>query len=163
VLCNSSGGTGKINFTLTPQVAIVVLAEDLIVTQPVAKADQVSKSSNVLAVTPLHQQDHPSAVKANVYFDGKTGATATVNNSDNVSSVVRNSTGNYTINFTTPFASGSYTFNVTASAAGVGAGVIYISAKTNLAAGSFTFQTLGQLSGAIQDCDIIGAEFLGPQ
>lgn len=48
------------------------------------------------------------AVKAWVVFDGKTGGVATVKASANVTSVVRNSTGDYTITFTNAFANTNY-------------------------------------------------------
>jgi hypothetical protein len=72
-----------------------------------AKSDQQAGSSNVLAVTPLHQQDHPSAAKAWVQFT-VSGGVVTVNASYNIASVVRNGTGDFTITFTTAFASANY-------------------------------------------------------
>ena len=41
------------------------------------------------------------SARAFVYFDGKTGSTATIKSSGNISSVTRDSTGVYTINFDT--------------------------------------------------------------
>ena len=46
--------------------------------------------------------------KAWVYFDGQTSSTATIIGSFNVSSVTRNSTGNYTTNFTTAMPNTNY-------------------------------------------------------
>lgn len=51
------------------------------------------------------------AAKAWVRFNG---ATATMNSAFNVSSVARNATGDYTINFITPMASGEYAVASTA-------------------------------------------------
>jgi hypothetical protein len=70
-----------------------------------AKTDQQTGTSNVLAVTPLHQQDHDSAVKAWASWTGSTGALLS---SYNVTSVTRNGVGQYTVNFTTAFASANY-------------------------------------------------------
>lgn len=67
-----------------------------------SKSDQQTGTSNTVAVTPLHQQDHDSAVKASVNFVGATGV---INSSFNVTSVTRSATGVYLINFTTAFAS----------------------------------------------------------
>jgi hypothetical protein len=74
-----------------------------------AKTDQQTSTSNALAVTPLHQQDHPSAAKAWVKFAGSgTNGAQTISASYNVSGVSRTSMGVYTITFTTPFASADY-------------------------------------------------------
>lgn len=48
-------------------------------------------------------------------FDGVTGGTATIRASYNVSSVTRNSAGNYTVNFTNALADANYAGLVTAS------------------------------------------------
>lgn len=66
-----------------------------------AKADEQAGTSAVLATTPSQQQQHNSAAKAWVNF---VGSSASINSSYNVSGVVRNSIGNYTISFTTSFA-----------------------------------------------------------
>jgi hypothetical protein len=65
------------------------------------KSDQQTGTSGNKAVTPLHQQDHASATKAWVYVLN----TLAIQSSYNVSGVTRPGTGNYTINFTTPFTS----------------------------------------------------------
>jgi hypothetical protein len=48
------------------------------------------------------------SAKAWVKFDGTTGGTATIKGSFNVSSVTRNSTGNYTVNYTTAMLNANY-------------------------------------------------------
>ena len=48
------------------------------------------------------------SAKAWVYFDGYTGGVATTKASFNVSSVTRNSTGNYTVAFTSALADANY-------------------------------------------------------
>jgi hypothetical protein len=50
------------------------------------------------------------SARAWVNFDGYTGATTTIKGSFNVSSVTYNSTGDYTINFTTAMSNTNYTF-----------------------------------------------------
>lgn len=79
-----------------------------------AKTDQQTPTSNALAVTPLHQQDHPSAVKAYVNFTGTgTNGAQTINGSYNVSGVSRTATGTYTVTFSpTPFANTTYSCHV---------------------------------------------------
>lgn len=118
VISNSSGtgtGTGQsgagtlINFTAAPQVAIVALAEDLTVTNAAAKSDQQAASSSVLAVTPLHQQDHPSAAKA----FANVSAAGVLQSGFNIASVSRVSAGVFNINFTVPFSNANYVPQVT--------------------------------------------------
>lgn len=65
-------------------------------------------------VTTSTQQFHPSAAKAWVKFNG-TGTVA-ISASYNVASITDNGTGDYTINFTTPFSSASYCAVLTGSA-----------------------------------------------
>lgn len=73
-----------------------------------SQAQVEAASSNVVTITPANMQYHPAMPKAWVAFDGKTGATATILSDYNVASVTRNSAGNYTVNFTTPFSSTAY-------------------------------------------------------
>lgn len=61
------------------------------------------------------------AVKAHVNFSYE-GGVITIRNSFNVSSVVRTSGGQYTINFATPLASANYTVQCTAAGLGTGVG-----------------------------------------
>lgn len=88
-LAASSGGSP------TPNIAVTAAA----------KTDQQTGTSNVLAVTPLHQQDHDSAAKAWVTFVGTTGA---ILDSFNVSGVTRSSAGTYVVTFTVPFSTANY-------------------------------------------------------
>jgi hypothetical protein len=75
-----------------------------------SKSDQQTGTSTAKAANPAHQQDHDSAAKAWVSWNGTTGA---VNAGYNVSSVTRGGTGDYTINFTTAFASAAYACTAT--------------------------------------------------
>lgn len=69
--------------------------------------DTLKASSGVLSVA----NGMSGIAKAWVYFDGLTGSTATVIGSFNVSSVTRNSTGNYTVNFTTAMPNSNYAWS----------------------------------------------------
>ena len=69
------------------------------------QSSQQTASDSTLAVTAATQQFHPSSAKFWVSIVGSNGA---INSSYNVASVVRNSTGNYTIVFTNPFSSVHY-------------------------------------------------------
>lgn len=74
-------------------------------TRSALKADQITATSTTQFVNPAVQQFHASAIKAWVRFQG---SDATIHSSYNIASVVRNSTGNYTITFTVPFANALY-------------------------------------------------------
>jgi hypothetical protein len=71
------------------------------------KADQQAGTSDTPFVTPAHQQEHKSAVKAWVNFDG-TVSPPTVRASYNVSSVTKNATGDYTITFANAMTDANY-------------------------------------------------------
>lgn len=73
------------------------------------KANQQTGTSNAVAVTPLHQQDHDSAAKIWVMFTGSAvnGGQA-INAGYNLTSVVRSSLGIYVVTFATAFASSAY-------------------------------------------------------
>lgn len=110
-------------------------------TTAATKSDEQAGSSTTAVVTPSQQQQHASAAKAWVYFDGKTGGVATIKSSFGVTSVVRNSAGNYTITWSTAFTSATaYAVQVLASDPSVTIGLPFLTG-TPLAAGSMTFQT----------------------
>lgn len=72
------------------------------------KAIQQAATSNTNYVTPLHQQDHDSAAKAWCLFSGTATGTNAPTVGYNVTSVTRNGAGDYTVNFTTAFATANY-------------------------------------------------------
>ncbi len=113
------------NKTLTtPTITTAVLNGAITGTSLAAASDQETGTSTSLLVTPGVQSRHPSACKFHVNFAGATGAIGT---SYNVASVVRNSTGNYTITFTTAFSSAAFT--VVGSCLQAGAAVIVIASR----------------------------------
>lgn len=129
-----------------------------------SQADQEAASSTTVGVTPGRQHFHPSAAKAWAYFDGKTGSTVTTKATHGISNIARNSTGNYTITFTTAFSSATaYTFVGNAVNVGVGASIIYVGATSDITTATFTFGTFPSIGGAAADCDIITIAFYGDQ
>lgn len=112
----STNSNSAISLSGTAEVFITLRAEDLTVTTAAAKSDQQTGTSAILAVTPSQAQSHDSAAKAWVSFTGSTGAILA---SYNVSGIVRNSTGDYTVSFTTAFASANYACSVTANQGGL--------------------------------------------
>jgi hypothetical protein len=75
-----------------------------------SKTDEQTGTSTTVYTSPGQQQSHDSAAKAWVAFDN-TGAILA---SYNVTSVTKNGTGDFTVNFTTPFASANYCALITA-------------------------------------------------
>jgi hypothetical protein len=125
-----SGAGTKINFSTIPQVSVVAIAEDLISVEvansftttqqaqartnigvgtgaAAAKTDQQAATSNVLAVTPLHQQDHDSALKAHGGWTVAAGVVTALSGNYNVT-LTRSSAGVFVASFTTPFATANY-------------------------------------------------------
>jgi hypothetical protein len=78
------------------------------------KSDQTTATSISTYVNPAVQQYHPSAVKFSCYFDGTLTGTNAPISGYNVTSVTRNSTGQYTINFTVPFTTANYAVHINA-------------------------------------------------
>jgi hypothetical protein len=81
------------------------------------KAEQQTGTSTVKTVNPARQADHDSATKVWASITGSSGA---IEASYNVSGVVRNSAGNYTISFTSAFANTSYACLLSVENAGFG-------------------------------------------
>ena len=73
-----------------------------------SQAEQEAGTSTTKMVTPGRQQFHPSAAKAWCKFDGTLTGTNAPTAGYNVTSVTRDSTGNYTVNLTTAFSSADY-------------------------------------------------------
>ncbi len=108
-----------------------------------SKSDQQTGSSATLAVTPLHQQDHDSAVKAWARWTGSTTGTNAPTAGYNVTSVTRSSAGAYVVNFTTAFsASTSYGCVVSTEIGGGGNGTLGTVVGASYATGSVGVTTL---------------------
>ena len=100
----------------------------------------------------------PGAAKAWVRFNGTNG---TITTSQNVSSVVRNSTGDYTITFSSAFANTNYIMVGSASgASGVG---VYCCESLSVAPTTtvFRLQTYyGYASGSLMDAPKVAVAFI---
>jgi hypothetical protein len=73
------------------------------------KAEQITATSTVAYTNPAVQQNHPSAAKFRCTFPGVFSGTIPPTEGYNVTSVTFNSAGNYTITFTVPFTTTTYT------------------------------------------------------
>lgn len=89
--------------------AIAALSEN---TVAAAQADQETATSTTTYVSPGRQQNHPSAAKAWVNFNG--AGTIAIRGSYNVSSITDNGAGDYTVVFTTAMSSANFAALVTA-------------------------------------------------
>jgi hypothetical protein len=74
------------------------------------KSDEQTGTSTTAVVTPTQQQSHDSAVKAWCFFSGTATGTNACTIGYNVTSTTRASTGSYSLNFTTAFASSTSYF-----------------------------------------------------
>lgn len=83
------------------------------------QAEMEAASSNTVHVTPGRARFHPGAAKAWLVF-AVSGGTPSISASHNVTSITDNGVGDYTINFTTAFASADYTISGSARDASAG-------------------------------------------
>jgi len=79
-------------------------------TTAASQAEMEAATSTTVFVTPGRAQYHPGAAKAWVTF---VGSSAAILASSNVTSITRNGTGDYTVNFTTAFSSANYALSGT--------------------------------------------------
>ena len=93
--------TGTLNVTGT----MTTSGTTTLATGSTLTASPSSTDNSTKIATTAYVQSSPKVSKAWVNFNGTTGA---IRSSYNVSSVTRNSVGNYTINFTTPFSTADY-------------------------------------------------------
>lgn len=144
-------------------------ASEAFVTQSVAaaplaaatKSQQQAGTSNTVAVTPLHQQDHDSAIKAHVNFVGSSGA---INGTAlNVTSVTRSATGVYVVNFTTAFtATTAYGCRATAETTLAIAGFCF-GLNASKSASAFPLDCLNYNLGTATDPAAVDLECTGRQ
>jgi hypothetical protein len=115
------------------------------------KADQQTATSTTLYANPAVQQYHPSAAKFWCYFNGTVTGTNPPISGYNVTSVIRNSVGNYTINFTDAFANANYVVNISAGFAGAFASGSLILGRTTSAVNILiiNLQDLGATDAAL--------------
>lgn len=140
------------------------LASNRVITVTAAsKSDQTTGTSNSVAVTPGTQQYHNSAAKAWVNFAGASGS---VNGSYNVTSVTRNGTGDYTVNFTTAFANTNYCPGVTPTRSWSGGDVGMMGSTGTQTTGTcqiFSNNTNASGNWIPIDATRVNASFLGVQ
>lgn len=122
------------------------------------KAQQQAANSSSVFVSPAVQQDHPSAMKARVVFDGTTGAILA---SYNITSVNRISTGTFDITWITPFADNTYNLAGNAAIAGTSRFVVVDMASPPTA--STMRVKVYATNNATADSNIVYCTFFGNQ
>ncbi|HEX5509831.1 MAG TPA: hypothetical protein VFX37_15125 [Pseudolabrys sp.] len=182
ITANSSGTTSKIDFSAAPNVFIVAASADLqdasllkSGTLPAAriafaaKSDQTTATSTTLPVSPGVQQYHPSASKAWASFKYN-GSAIVINDSNNISSITRNSVGDYTVNFTTAFANSGYVvIGTTTNYGGTAPGVITLVSSNSTAAPTLKSTTqvrlcaMASTNSTLTDFGEIDIAFFGTQ
>ena len=153
-------GGGAVGITLFA--TATTAAVQAIVGSGLAAASQAQMESaavDTVAVTPLRQQSHPSSPKAWVNFHGL--AATSVRSSFNVSSVVFNGTGDYSIVFTTPFSNIAYCPVFYADVAINAANAARAVNITSVSAGGLRIFTTS--SGAAEDQEVVTGVFFGDQ
>lgn len=128
-----------------------------------AKADMQTPSSSTLVVNPRDVQDHPGTAKFQARLDGKTGTTCTITASYNITSCVRNSSGNYTLTFTTAFANANYNISGVGWESGVNAGAIGVTTAGSMTTTTLTFICFIPATGTTHDCDNMSIQGWGTQ
>jgi len=94
-----------------------------------------------------------SGAVAWVNFNGLSGASPVIRASYNIASVVRNSTGNYTVTFTSALVDANYCLTSLASTYAGNSPTISLSATPT--ASAFTIQTMNSGSGTVADQNLV--------
>jgi hypothetical protein len=100
------------------------------------------------------------SAKAWVNFDGTTASPSTIRSSFNVTSVTKNGTGDYTVNFTNAFSDANY--SMTSSSANTAPTMSIASPKltaTPFTTSAASVETRNTSSGALLDCQFICLSF----
>jgi hypothetical protein len=125
------------------------------------QAQMETGTSVSVYVSPGRAHYHPGVAKAWCNFVGTNTGTFSPTTGHNVASVIRNGTGDYTVNFTTAFSGTSYSNSLSAR---LGTGTFGIANGPIAAPGtsSFRFVTLNS-SFAVADALFVSAAFWGDQ
>jgi hypothetical protein len=154
-LPNNSAATTQTTGDNTTKVATTAFVQGEFTDKTASQAEMEAASSTTDFVTPGRTRFHPGVAKAWVRFTQSAGSVSVVA-SHNVSGVVRNGTGDYTISFSTSFSSGTaYT------ATGCSDSAVFVCPVT-FNAGSCVIQTRGT-GGGLNDPTAVYMTFFGDQ
>ncbi|WP_431014682.1 hypothetical protein [Bradyrhizobium pachyrhizi] len=117
-----------------------------------AKSDQIAASSAAAAVVPGVQQFHPSAAKGWVFLS----MAAAIATSYNVSSITDSGTGQFTVNWTVPFATANYAIHTSLSISAASGQVTQLAIPS--ASGCALYVTTN--AGAVSETGVVGAHIV---
>lgn len=153
-LAVADGGTGVSTLTLNS----VILGNGIDAVQTVAPGavDNILTSNGTtwesaappVGITPTSGDAPYFGARAWCSFSGTTTGTFTPPASGNVTSVTRNSSGNYTVNFTTAMPDANYSAQVLCQGDGSSYGYFAVISASGRTTTSFTFSTLAVTAGA---------------
>lgn len=128
------------------------------------QADLEASASTTTCVTPAVVKYHPGVAKAWVKFSA-TGGSVVISASYNVTSVTRNNSGDYTVNFTTPFSSANYASSIVCGRGLLGTGGFIVDAPAVAlpTASAFRFTTSLITLLGLGDTNACSAIFFGDQ
>jgi hypothetical protein len=125
-----------------------------------SSAQMAAETAANVAVTPSVAKAAPGAAKAWVVFNG-TGTPA-IGASYNVSSITDHGTGEYTINFTTPFSSANYAATGFGADTSGGGGQVLIFSNTAQTSSACRIKTVNA-GGSLIDPNLVSLVFFGNQ
>jgi hypothetical protein len=114
---------------------------------------QIANGSVIAAK--LGTDEQKQICKAWVNFDGTTATPSTIRSSYNVSSVTKNGTGDYTINFTTPMPNANYAFHFMTGTVASESRINDASALTTSSARVRSYQSTGAAADANPACALV--------
>lgn len=123
------------------------------------QSEMESASDTSRAVVPGRMQYHPGVCKAWVIFQG-TG-TVTIRASHGVSSITDNSTGNWSVNFSTSFSASTAYCPVISTSHATTVDCITEFDNATIAAGSFRIYVLGYQTGTLGDANLVSCAVFG--
>lgn len=109
----------------------------------------------------LGTSEQRQIAKAWVNFDGTTANPSTIRSSYNVSSVTKNGTGDYTINFSTAMADANYSFTASGSRTNTGSNIITQNTSRSNTASALHVASLNASNGGFIDETNICVQIFG--
>ncbi len=158
------GSSGTVTSVATSGLATggTITSTGTITVTAASQSDQVTATSNTVAVTPAVQQYHPSATKA--WFQMNTsGGSVVLNASYNISSITYTNVGEYTANFTVSFSTAFYAASGMADNSPGATCFITKQSGTAATAGAFPFYSVRSSDGQTQNVVYAGLNFNGVQ
>jgi hypothetical protein len=171
----AGNGTGTVNL-IAPSTSGNIIRSNGTAFESVAPiastAEAEAGTNNTQYLTPLRLREGVNATgtapiyaaRAWVNFDGTTATPSTIRGSGNVSSITRNATGDYTVNFTTAMPNANYTSSIAVQRASTDTnlhGSIYFGASPTQTTTQFRFQTRIATTGTLENPVVCSIQIIG--